>query len=512
MQKRPLQPHIQERRCGILLHITSLPGPYGIGDIGPRAREFLKFLKGAGQGYWQFLPLSPTSPAYGHSPYMSPSAFAGNPLLISIEDLLAEGLLEEEDVGTPPEFSKYLVDFETVEPFKMDLLKKAFLRAKAARTPIKEAEEFLQKEKWVMDHALFMAIKKRYQEAPWYEWPKELAKRDGDALRAMAEEMRDEVLFHAFCQYLFETQWQRLKKEAEALGIRLFGDMPIYVSPDSVDVWANQEAFDLDPETLRPSFVAGVPPDYFSKTGQRWGNPLYRWNIGRSSNPTVYQWWRARFLRLRRLVHVIRIDHFRGFEAYWKVPSREKTAINGKWVKGPGISFFRRMGEALLGLEIIAEDLGTITPEVERLRKSLGFPGMKVLQFAFDSDEKNPYLPHNFKDPNCVVYTGTHDNSTTVGWYLDPKVSERSKARARRYANSDGSRIHWDFIRMAYSSVARLAIIPMQDCLGFGDDCRMNKPSTSKGNWRWRLAPEFITNTLKEALLDEARFYNRVPS
>ena len=510
MQTRVTKSGKRGRSCGILLHFTSLPGPYGIGEIGAEARKFLGFLKGAGQGYWQFLPLSPTSSAYGHSPYMSPSAFAGNPLLISIEDLSKDGLLEEEDLKTPQEFSKYFVDFENVVPFKMALLKRAFSRARAARTLILKVEEFLEKEKWVKDYALFMAIKERFDDTPWFKWPKGLARRDDKALKAVLKELGEGVLFHAFCQWLFERQWQRLKKEAEALDIRLFGDMPIYVSPDSVDVWANQGAFELDPKSLRPKFVAGVPPDYFSKTGQRWGNPLYRWKIGQSANPAVYEWWKARFLRLRRLVHVVRIDHFRGFEAYWKVPSTEKTAINGKWVKGPGRSFFRRMGEALMDLEIVAEDLGTITPEVEMLRETLGFPGMKVLQFAFDSDEKNPYLPHNFKDSNCVVYSGTHDNSTTVGWYLDPRVSERSKERARRYSNSDGSRIHWDFLRMAYSSVARLAIIPMQDCLGFGDDCRMNKPSTSKGNWRWRLAPEFVTDSLKEALLDEATFYNRL--
>ncbi len=509
--KERCKPTPGKRSCGILLHITSLPGPYGIGQIGPEARNFLKFLKKAGQSYWQFLPLSPTSKSCGHSPYMSPSAFAGNPLIISIEDLLADDLLEEEDLTGLPELSEYLVDFETVSSIQRSLLEKAFLRARESKNLVLELDQFLSVKDWARDYSLFMALKEKFGGRAWYEWPRPIALRSPHTLDEAQRELEDKVKFHAFCQFIFDRQWKRLKTQAESLNIKLFGDMPIYVSPDSVDVWANQGAFDLDSQTLRPSFIAGVPPDYFSKTGQRWGNPLYRWQIGKSPNKDLYEWWRQRFLRLRELVHVIRIDHFRGFEAYWKIPAREKTAVNGTWVKGPGLTFFKEMGEAISGLEIVAEDLGTLTPGVEALRKALGIPGMKVLQFAFDSDETNPYLPHNFEDSNCVVYTGTHDNSTTVGWYLHPEVSEQAKARARRYANSDGTSIHWDFLRMAYSSVAKLAVIPMQDVLGFGDDCRMNTPSTSKGNWIWRLAPRFITEDVAKALEEEAKFYNRFP-
>ena len=500
------------RGCGILLHVTSLPCRYGIGQLGPEAFDFLEFLDRAGQCCWQFLPLGPTTTAYGNSPYMSPSAFAGNPLMISIELLKEQGLLEEEDLEGTDGFSEYYVEFEGVIRQQNLLLERAWMRAKGSRGLTERIEAFVQQESWASDYCLFMALKERFDERAWYRWPRDLATRQPSSLEAARAELKDRIMFHAFCQLLFHEQWQRLRQRANRLGIRLFGDLPIYVSPDSVDVWANQEAFDLDPRSLRPRFIAGVPPDYFSKTGQRWGNPLYRWRIKGRPNEAVYRWWRQRFRRLRQLVDIIRIDHFRAFEAYWKIPAREKTAINGRWVKGPGAAFFRRMGEAVRGLQIVAEDLGTITPAVERLRKSLGFPGMKVLQFAFDSDETNPYLPHNFEGPDFVVYTGTHDNSTTVGWYLDPEVSDRAKARARRYANSDGSRIHWDFIRMAYASVASLAVVPMQDALGFGDDCRMNRPSSSKGNWVWRVAARFLTQEIEQALSDEARFYNRICS
>lgn len=497
------------RGSGILLHLTSLPGRYGIGQLGREAQGFLEFLKKAGQCCWQFLPLGPTTPSFGNSPYMSPSAFAGNPLLISIDLLEKEGLLTHQDLEDLPELSEYFVEFEKVIPLQQRLLERAWSRAKGSAEVCSRLRHALAEPGWLRDFCLFMALKERFDQKAWHQWPRPIASRRPEALEQAAGELDGRMMFHAFCQDLFDRQWRRLKEQAGRLGIKLFGDLPIYVSPDSADVWANQEIFDLDPKSLRPRFIAGVPPDYFSKTGQRWGNPLYRWRIGGRPNEAVYRWWRARFRRLRQLVDVIRIDHFRAFESYWKIPAREKTAVRGRWVKGPGAAFFRRMGDAIEDLEIVAEDLGTITPQVQRLRKALGFPGMKVLQFAFDSDETNPYLPHNFEDPDFVVYTGTHDNATTVGWYLDPEVSEQAKARARRYANSDGSRIHWDFIRMAYSSVASLAVVPMQDVLGFGDDCRMNRPSSSKGNWVWRLAPRFITDQTAEALADEARFYNR---
>ncbi len=500
-----------DRAPGILIHITSLPGPYGIGELGPSSLgPFLDFMEEAGQRYWQFLPVGPTNQVHGHSPYMSSSAFAGNPLIVSTELLIEEGLLGPGDMTDLPGFSEYQVLFGPVAEFKEKVLKKAFRHFRQTKAP-EGFHEFCEGSYWLKDYALFQALREKFHQRPWYQWPREIASRVPEAISRIRAGLEEEVLFHMFVQYLFQVHWDRFRAEAKKRGIRLIGDIPIYVGLDSADVWANQECFHINPKTLRPACVAGVPPDYFSETGQLWGNPLYRWRVKGKTNEVLYTWWHRRFKRLSDLVDVVRIDHFRGFEAYWRVPAGEKTAVRGRWVKGPGRAFFTRMAGALDGLDIIAEDLGVITPEVEDLRDSLGLPGMKVLQFAFDSDEKNPYLPHNFKTTNCVVYTGTHDNDTTLGWYMDPGVSPESKEKARRYAHSDGSRIHWDFIRMAYSSVAALAMIPMQDILGFGSDCRMNRPGTSKGNWTWRLSPRFLSLDTARALRDEARFYARVP-
>ncbi len=515
MKKKDLKTYM-DRSAGILLHISSLPGDFGIGQIGQEAHNFLSFLKEAGQTYWQFLPLGPISPAYGNSPYMSPSALAGNPLFIDINGLIRGGLLKKNEIPEPPAFSEYSVDYPQVSTYQLRLLKMAFNKARNSKLWqtegwAEQVENLLQENGWVHDYALFMALKEKFQEKAWYEWPEKIAAREDRAMAQVQEELREEILFHLFCQVVFNIQWQELREKATGLGIRLFGDMPIYVSPDSADVWANQEAFDLHPKTRQPRFIAGVPPDYFSKTGQRWGNPLYRWKVSGRPNKALYHWWTDRFKRLKQLVDAVRIDHFRGFESYWKIPASEETAINGKWVKGPGKQFFKAMQPAIEEIEIIAEDLGTITPEVQSLREGLGFPGMKVLLFAFDSDSKNLYLPHNFENSNFVVYTGTHDNSTAVGWFMDPTVSQWAKDRAKRYANSDGSRIHWDLIRLAYSSVARIAMVPMQDVLGFGDDCRMNTPSMRDGNWRWRLSRRFLTLEVAGALLSEADFYNRIP-
>ncbi len=498
------------RASGILMHITSLPGPFGIGEAGPEARAFIDFLKEAGQSYWQFLPLGPTSAAFGHSPYMCSSAFAGNPLLISPDLLVDLGLLSRKDLETTPGFSKYLVEFEKVVLFKRKLFHHAFRAFRSKVTPT-DFELFCHGAKWLEDFVLYQALKENFGGLPWQAWPRELASRDPQALEEAKGRFKIQIQFHQFLQYCFDVQWKRFKKEAHERGIRLIGDLPIYVAPDSADVWANQDCFLLDPDRLTPSFVAGVPPDYFSKTGQRWGNPIYRWSVNGQANQALYRWWLARLKRLAEQVDVIRIDHFRGFEAYWSIPASEKTAVNGKWIKGPGKNFFDAMAPVLKELEVIAEDLGTITPEVIRLRDEMGFPGMKVLQFAFDSDEKNLYLPHNYDTTNCVVYTGTHDNDTTVGWYLDPNTPPAAKARAVRYAHSDGSAIHWDFVRMALSSIACLAVIPTQDILGFGSDCRMNHPSTTKGNWIWRCAPEFLTDAVAASLHDETKFYARTP-
>jgi 4-alpha-glucanotransferase len=498
------------RYAGILAHISSLPSPYGIGDIGKSAYDFLDFLERAGQLCWQFLPLGPVVPAFGFSPYMSSSSFAGNPLLISPEMLYEQGLLSRKDIdGSLLAFSEYLVDFVEVSRWKDEILRRAFKNFTDKNDNIKRLEEYVEQEPWIKEYALFAALKEHYGGKPWNVWPADLALFSHSAINAASRKFEEQVRFHVFVQFVFDSQWNGLKQVAESKGIRLFGDMPIYVAFDSADVWANQENFHLESKTRLPVAVAGVPPDYFSATGQLWGNPLYRWKIGGRINVSLYDWWKRRFKRQASMVHMLRIDHFRGFEAYWSIPASERNAINGKWIKGPGKSFFDRVIDKEIELEIVAEDLGTITQEVEKLRKKLGFPGMKILQFAFDSDNTNPYLPHNFEDINCVVYTGTHDNDTILGWYLDPSSGTGNKEKALRYANSDGSAIHRDFIRMAYASVAKLAVIPLQDVLGFGSDCRMNVPSKPDNNCRWRCAPRFLTDEIASYLKDEASFYNR---
>lgn len=500
---------LQRRSCGILVHVTSLPGPYGVGDL-DSACVFLDFLEQAGQSYWQFLPTGVGCGAFGHSPYMSLSAFAGSPLLISPNFLLEKGLLLKEDLAASTFFSEYAVDFQAVSDFKERLLLKAFQYFDALALYHDAFDEFAREHAaWLDDYALFMSLREKFGSRPWYEWPRDLARHEEKSLAAAARELADSIRFHKFVQFVFFAQWRRMRQAATRKKISLIGDIPIYVGNDSADVWANQACFDLDSKTMKPRYVAGVPPDYFSATGQRWGNPLYLWQQDGKPNPRLYQWWSQRFAHIGKMVDVVRIDHFRGFASYWRIPEEEKTAVNGKWIKGPGGEFFHQVAESIKNLVIIAEDLGVITPDVEELRDSLGFPGMKILQFAFEPDEANIYLPHNYSTTNCVVYTGTHDNDTTVGWYFDGAVSAAAKDRARRYANSDGGVIHRDFIRMAYSSVANLAVVPLQDALGFGSDCRMNRPSVSEGNWAWRCASRFLTYDLARYLADEAVFYGR---
>ncbi|MFH1217567.1 MAG: 4-alpha-glucanotransferase [Pseudomonadota bacterium] len=500
---------LQRRSCGILVHVTSLPGPYGIGDL-DSACFFLDFLEQAGQSYWQFLPCGVGSGAFGHSPYMSLSAFAGSPLLISPNFLLEKGLLLKEELAATSSFSEYTIDFQTVSDYKERLLINAFRRFDVLDLYHDAFDEFVHEHAaWLDDYALFMSLREKFGLRPWYEWPRSLARHEEKSVVAAARELAEPIRFHKFVQFVFFEQWRRLRQASRRKNIKLIGDIPIYVGNDSADVWGNQSCFDLDRKTLKPRYVAGVPPDYFSETGQRWGNPLYLWEKGGKPNQRLYQWWSERFDHIGKMVDVVRIDHFRGFASYWRIPADEETAINGKWVEGPGIEFFRQVEKATENLVIIAEDLGVITPDVEKLRDSFGFPGMKILQFAFDSDQDNSYLPHNYTTDNCVVYTGTHDNDTTVGWYFDNQVSSVAKNRARRYANSDGGVVHRDFIRMAFSSVARLAIVPLQDALGFGSDCRMNRPSVAAGNWIWRCAPRFLTNDLVRYLADEALFYGR---
>lgn len=499
-----------DRGSGILLHITSLPSQYGIGDLGSGAYDFIDFLVASGQKYWQFLPLTPGSLLFDNSPYMSFSAFAGNSLLIDPDQLVESGLLDRKAISKIPPFSEYLVEFEKVIPYKNQLLQNAF-DVFCSNGDSKDFKHFCEQETWLDDYALFMSLREENGLKPWYEWPHDIAIRKKKALDVCHERLSNKILYHKFVQFVFSKQWHKMWEYAVQRSITLIGDIPIYVAQDSADVWAHQECFRLDKKTLQPTHVAGVPPDYFSDDGQRWGNPLFYWHTkSKDVKKRLFRWWCDRFQQMFKMVDVTRIDHFRGFEAYWEIPAKDETAINGKWKKGPGKSFFKEIAKDIGKLPIIAEDLGVITPEVEQLRDDLEFPGMKVLQFAFDSDQANSYLPHNYTTPNCVVYTGTHDNDTTVGWHLSDKVAQSSKDRAMRYANSEiGSPVHWDFIRMAFSSVACVALIPMQDVLGFGSDCRMNMPSTSQGNWRWRCAPRFFSDEISARLRDETIFYGR---
>jgi 4-alpha-glucanotransferase len=491
-----------------LLHISSLPGPHGCGDIGAGLR-FIDFLGKAGVACWQFLPICPTSEGLGHSPYMGFSACAGNPLFVSLEMLVDAGFLAPDDLRGLAASSEYVADFALAAAVRQPLFVKALRRLSAENR--RRFQAFCRAQQaWLDDYALFMAIREKFACRAWNDWPLALARHEPGAVAAFQKKNEAAVELHKFCQFLFFEQWQHLLDHARLRGIRLFGDMPIYVSHDSCDVWAHQHCFDLDPSSGAPRNVAGVPPDYFSATGQRWGNPLYQWQQGTRANAAVYDWWRQRFQVAAALLDMVRIDHFRGFESYWQIPAQEETAIQGRWRQGPGLEFFQEMGEAIGSLEIIAEDLGIITPEVEKLRADLGFPGMKILQFAFDSDADNAYLPHNLTDPNCLIYTGTHDNDTAVGWYFDPEVPQRSKDRLRRYANSDGRAIHLDFIRLALASTARLAVLPMQDVLGFGTDCRMNKPATVTGNWHWRCAARYLNDEVAAFVRRENEFYGRL--
>ncbi|OQX19153.1 MAG: 4-alpha-glucanotransferase [Desulfobulbaceae bacterium A2] len=503
----------QERTCGILLHLTSLPGRHGCGDLGAGADRCLDFLARAGQRYWQILPINPTSAHFDNSPYMSCSSMAGNPLLVSPETLTTQGLLNHQDLNPPP-FSDFLVEFPQVIAYRRALLERAcvaFLAAGGGAELARQSDEL----DWIEDYALFMALKEKYQEKPWYEWPAALARRDATALAGERKTLGPRLDYFRFEQAMFFRQWRDFRQRLARRGIKLIGDLPIYVSQDSVDVWANQDIFQLDRRSRRPTMVAGVPPDYFSATGQRWGNPLYRWHQGGPEvERALLDWWTRRFAAAFSLVDLIRVDHFRAFAAYWAIPARETTAVRGTWQPGPGEPFFRQLTERLGDLPLIIEDLGLITPDVERLRDGLGLPGMKVLQFAFDGDPDNVYLPHNFRSPDCVVYTGTHDNETTVGWQLNPQVSEAAKHQLRTYVNRQGvepGQAHENMIHLALASTARLAILPMQDLLGFGNDCRMNTPSTQQGNWRWRCHERYFTPELADSLAQRCRLFGRYP-
>ncbi len=505
---------LHERSSGILLPVFSLPGPFGIGDIGLPSRHFIDFLKKSGQRYWQILPVGPTSRVFGDSPYMSYSAFAGNPLLIS-PDLLAQQNLVQKKELIPPDFSEHAIHYPQVSAYKKSILRLAWkrfqLRDCAENSPI---SDFVRSHPWVNDYSLFLALKEKYSDTPWYHWPLPLRHREPVALKQAALELKESIEYFIFEQYLFFSQWQQLRTYANESGIRIIGDLPIYVAVDGADVWANQQLFRLDTVSGEPTHVAGVPPDYFSNTGQRWGNPLYRWNTENILEKNrLFDWWEQRLRLNFDLVDTLRIDHFRGFESYWAIPAADETAVNGQWNPGPGQPFFEEMDRRLGDMSIIAEDLGDITPEVEALRRGLGYPGMKILLFAFDGTKENSYLPYN-TEKNSVIYTGTHDNDTAVGWYLSPEVSPESKRQAKLFANrqdTDAGSFHQDLIYLALSSPPNLAILPMQDILGFGNDCRMNTPGTTKNNWQWRCVEHSLNEGVAVWLHDLTHLFGRIP-
>lgn len=495
------------RASGILLHPTSLPSRFGIGDLGIEGYRFIDFLVESGQQYWQILPLGPTG--HGNSPYMSYSAMAGNPLLISPERLQDEGLLADEDLAHLPEFPTDTIDFELVTQIKIPLLRKACERFRAKANPVQQ-KEFLAfceaKSHWLEDYALFMALKDQFEGQSWHTWEPEIAQRQPEALAQWQRKLPGEIFFYKYVQFEFFRQWTELKSYANLRNIQIIGDIPIYVAHDSSDVWAHPEIFALEPETGLPALMAGVPPDYFSETGQLWGNPVYNWEQLQQEN---FRWWVQRFEAIFDYVDVTRIDHFRGFQAFWAVEQGEETALNGEWLEAPGAALFEAIKERFGNLPIIAEDLGVITPEVEALRDQFEFPGMKILQFAFGSDPGNPFLPFNYVR-NCVVYTGTHDNDTTVGWFAEMPDYERENVM--RYLGCiDPEGIHWSMIRLALSSIGTLAVIPVQDLLGLGSEARMNFPGKADGNWVWRYQAGALTWEIRDRLKNLIQAYGRAP-
>ena len=507
---------MNKRGSGILLHLTSLPSSFGIGDLGPPAYRFADFLSETGQSFWQILPLNPTSLVYGNSPYSTPSTFAGNSLLISPESLMKEGFLSKGDIDRNPSFPKARVDYHRVTTCKKALFRLAYRNFQAGEKD-SAFDSFCRKNAgWLGDYTLFRAIQDLFGGKVWSEWPVEIRNRKAGVIQRMEDRLRKRVDEEKFFQYLFFQQWSSLKRYCNERGIQIIGDLPFYVNYDSADVWANPEIFSLK-SNKRPSVVAGIPPDYFSSSGQLWGNPIYRWDFLKESR---YRWWKERVAHNLRLLDWVRLDHFKGFVDYYEVSARRKTAVKGRWVKGPREDLFHSLLTQFPDLPFIAEDLGVITPEVHALRDRFGFPGMRVLQFAFGNDPlSEEYKPHSYIQ-NCVAYTGTHDNDTLTGWLYGrkdystrkPREIQLERRNAFRYVGiQDRKRkgIHWDFIRLLMMSVANLVIFPMQDLLGLGEGARMNRPATSKGNWGWRLLSEQLTPEVKRSLFEMTKNYGR---
>jgi len=502
-----------KRSSGVLLHITSLPGNYGIGTLGDEAFKFARQLKKAGQAYWQVLPFGPVSPVFEYSPYASKSTFAGNLILISLDNLKKKWF--ELDIQPFDLKEDDFVNFDEVVKHKVPVLKHAaelFFRT-SKEEEIKDYDIFCEESKsWLDDYALFSALADYFKTDYWLEWEKPIALRSSEAMEEWRLKLKSEIDFHKFTQYLFFIQWFELKEYCNSLGIKLIGDIPIYITFEGADAWAHPEIFEFDKKSNKPISVSGVPPDYFSETGQRWGNPLYKWKDDNNElNKETMNWWVDRIKHLNRLVDLIRIDHFRALETFWSIPAKEPTAIKGKWVKGPGLAFFKSLKKKLGDLPLIAEDLGEITPEVEKLREDVNLPGMKILQFAFDFTNNNYYLPHNYTNRNVIVYTGTHDNNTTNGWFYGSDIDDNRRQYILDYMDSTNfSDFHWQFIKLAYSSVANLVIIPAQDVLGYGSEFRMNRPGTVGDNWRWKLKHNSFTDELMAKLENIADMYGRI--
>lgn len=496
-----------QRRSGILLHPTSLPGRYGIGALDQAAYDWVDFLAQTRQTLWQVLPLGPTG--YGDSPYQSFSTFAGNPYLISVEALVQEGLLDQTLLDQAPLFPNDRVDYGAIYTWKLPLLRQAAATFSQQATVAQRADfaQFCQEQAdWLEDFALFMALKDAHNGQPWTQWAMPLRSRQAAALKAASTTHAAAIHAHQFNQWLFFRQWQQLKRYANAKDIQIIGDIPIFVAMDSADTWTNPTEFFLD-ESFHPTVVAGVPPDYFSATGQLWGNPLYRWDKMKANG---YAWWLRRIRAALQLYDIVRIDHFRGFAGYWEIPAGEKTAINGQWIKGPGADFFNAIQSALGTLPIIAEDLGEITPDVIELRDQFHLPGMKILQFAFSSDASDKFLPHNYT-PNFVVYTGTHDNDTSVGWYHH-SATEYERDHFRRYLRTDGHDPSWSLLDAAFRSVASMALVPLQDLLDLDSAARMNFPGRAEGNWSWRFTPDDLNGLIAARLRETTLIYGRDPA
>ena len=504
----PLYSWLKERQAGVLMHPTSLPGSQGVGTLDQQAVTFLEFLAAAGFKSWQLCPLGPTG--YGDSPYQCFSAFAGNPYLIDLEALIKPGLLKETDLAPLRALPADRVDFGWLYQTKWPALFQAHARFVAGgrrAAPYGDFDAFCQAQRsWLPDYALFSALKGHFGGQPWWQWPATARTPAAARKSNLPRQLADRVEAYEFIQYLFFGQWQAVRAAARKLGISIIGDTPIFAALDSADVWANPQLFQLDPKTSQPTAVAGCPPDYFSADGQLWGNPLYDWPV---HSKTGYAWWLDRLRANFALCDIVRIDHFRGFESYWSIPAGSPNARPGRWVPGPGLGFFRAVQAALPDVKLIAEDLGTLTPEVLALRDATGLPGMAVLQFAFGGDNDNFYLPHNHR-ANCVIYPGTHDNDTTRGWYAT--ADEKTCDHVRRYFRVSGQDINWDLLRAAYASVCALAVIPLPDLLGLGSEARFNSPGKPEGNWSWRYRADDLATLQRSGgkyLRELAELYRR---